>query len=124
MTDKPMKAGVMCTETDFIPMRSVFNGGSGHIISGSRNSANSARFISISTDRNGKDGCLVTQTGPFPVAIGTLSCNRDGAASTIADYAGLAVVGVDTTNRTAHLTGHWTAGSFSDFSPQVGLLRD
>ena len=83
-----------CTETDFIAMRSVFNSGSGHIISGSRSSGNSARFLSMSTDRNGKDGVLVTARGTFPILIDMLSCNRDGASSTTSDYAGLAVVGL------------------------------
>lgn len=90
-----------CTETDFFAVRSVFNTGSGHVISGSRNSGNSARFVSMSTDRNGKDGVLVTQTGTFPIAIGTLSCNRDGSSSTVLNYAALAVIGVDAANRVA-----------------------
>jgi hypothetical protein len=85
-----------CAETQFEEVRSVFNKGRGVVLGGSRSIANAVHYGSISTDRNAFDGLAIEQGGTFPLFIDTAILNRDGSASTTADYAGVVLGDVAT----------------------------
>lgn len=79
-------------ENHLVGCRSVFNTQRGFFFDGTTTSGGTT-LAACTTDRNGRDGIRITQSGTQPITLVGCVLRRDGSSSTSSNYAGLQVEG-------------------------------
>lgn len=79
-------------ENTFDSCRAVFNTFHGFQFDGNT-STGLTTLLAPATDRNGRDGIRISQTGTQPIDIVSPRLRRDGSSSTSSNYAGISILG-------------------------------